>query len=128
MLAAVAESTGKCLVLGGCFFKLRANFIMASHAESSRCGHGIIDLQRMVRRMTTKAITGHLACGMGLMTAGTVRNLTMNLVAEGAGLFGMRALVLSKILPRTLMTGQARLFYVSSQMQGQWFMGVGVTG
>jgi hypothetical protein len=28
MLAAVAESTGKCLVLGYCFFQLRANIIM----------------------------------------------------------------------------------------------------
>jgi hypothetical protein len=67
MLAAVAESTGECLVLGHRFFQLFTNFFMTRHAEVSRGGQGIVNFQRMVGRMTAKAVTGYLAFGMGLM-------------------------------------------------------------
>jgi hypothetical protein len=65
---------------------------------------------------------------MGFMTCGTVRNLAMHLVAEGAGLFCMSALVIGKILPRALMAGQTGLFYITGKAQGQGFMRVRVAG
>ena len=67
MLAAVAEGTGECLVLGHRFFHLFADLFMTRHTEVSRCGQGIINFQRMVGRMTAEAVTGYLAFGMGLM-------------------------------------------------------------
>jgi len=67
MLAAVAEGTGECLVLGDRFFHLFSNFFMARHTETSRCGQGRVDFQRMVGRMTAEAVTGYLAFSMGLM-------------------------------------------------------------
>ena len=116
VLSTVAEGTGKCLVLGHCLFQLRPNFFMANHTGSSWCGHGIIDLQRMVRRMATKTITGHLVCGMGFMTFRTVRDPAMHVVTESAGLFSMSALVVDKILPRALMAGKTRLFYITGKV------------
>ena len=67
MLAAVAEGTGECLVLGDRFFHLLADLFMARHTEVSRGGQSIVDLQRMVGRMTAEAVTGYLAFSMGLM-------------------------------------------------------------
>jgi hypothetical protein len=67
MLTTVTEGTGECLVLGHRFFQLFTNFFMARHTEISRGGQGIVNFQRMVGRMTAKAVTGYLAFGMGLM-------------------------------------------------------------
>jgi len=89
MLTAVAEGTGECLVLGRCLFHLYTCLFVTRHAESPRRGHGIIDLQRMVGSMAAKAVAGYLACGMWLMAHGTIRDLAVDLVAEGAGLFCM---------------------------------------
>jgi hypothetical protein len=68
MLAAVAEGTGECLVLGHRFFQLFTNFFMARHTEVSRGGQGIVNFQRVVGRMTAEAVTGYLSFDMGFMT------------------------------------------------------------
>jgi hypothetical protein len=67
MLAAVAEGTGECLMLGDRFLHLFTDLFMARHTEVSRCGQGIVNFQRMVGRMTAEAVTGYLAFNMGLM-------------------------------------------------------------
>lgn len=85
VLATVAECTGKCLVLGLCFLHLGTDVFMTGDTESPRCGHRRVDLQRMMCLMAGKTVTGHLAFDMGFMTGGTVRDLAMDLVAEGAG-------------------------------------------
>ena len=118
MLSPVAESTGECLVLGHGFFHLFADFPMARHAEGPRRGHGRVDLQRMMRRMAAKAVAGQLACGMGLMTLGTIRDLAVDLVTEGTGLLCMVTLIIGEILARSLMTGKAGLFYISVPSAG----------
>jgi hypothetical protein len=82
----------------------------------------------MMRRMATKAITGHLALGMGLMTFRTVGNPAMHIVAESTGLLSMGTLKIGKILPWALMTSKTRLFYISGKVQGQGFMRVRVAG
>ena len=107
MLAPVAESAGKRLMLGLGFSQLFKRFLMACGTEVSWCGQGILYLQGMMGRMATKTVTGHLAFGMGLVTICTIRDLAMHLVTEGAGLLGMGTTVIGKILPRPLMTGQA---------------------
>ena len=119
VLSPVAEGTGKCLVLGDCFFHLFTNLGMAGHTEGPWCGHGIVDLQWMMGRMTAKAVTGDLAFGMGLVALGAVGYLTVDLVTEGTGLLGMGAFIVGKILAWAFMAGEARLFYIISQMQGQ---------
>ena len=107
MLAPVTEGTGECLVLGLGFCQLFTSLLMACGTEGSRGGQGIFYLQGMMGRMTTEAVTGHLAFGMGLVAVCTVRDLAMHLVAEGTGLLGMGTLVFVKILSRPRMTGQA---------------------
>ncbi len=67
MLAAVAEGTGECLVLGDRFLHLFTDLFMARYTEISRCGQGIVNFQRMVGRMTAEAVTGYLAFSMWLM-------------------------------------------------------------
>jgi hypothetical protein len=112
MLSPVAESTGKCLMLCYGFFHLFTDFPMARYTEVPRCGHGVIDLQRMVRRMATETITGQLSFGMGLMAHGTIRDLAVNLMAEGTGLLCVGTLIIGKILARSLMAGETRLFHI----------------
>jgi hypothetical protein len=128
MLSPVAESTGKCLMLCHGFFHLFANFPVTWHTESPRRGHGGVDLQRMMRRMAAETITGQLACNMGLMALGAIRNLTVYLMAEGAGLLCVGTLIIGEILSRALMAGEARLFHIRCQVQSQWFMRVRVAG
>jgi hypothetical protein len=82
VLATIAESTCKCLVLGHGFFQLFAHIFMAWNTERSLGCHGIVNLQRMMCWMATQAITGYLPLCMGLMTLGTIWNLTMYLMAE----------------------------------------------
>ena len=67
MLAAVAESTGECLVLGDRFCHLFTDLFMARYTEAFWCGQGIVNFQRMVGRMTAEAVTGYLAFSMGFM-------------------------------------------------------------
>jgi hypothetical protein len=122
MLAPVAESTGKCLVFGHGFFHLLTDFPMTGDAESPRSRHGIVDLQRMMGRMAAQAVTGELAFRMGLMALGAVRDLAMDLVAEGTGLLGMGTFIIGEILPRALMTGEAGLFYIRGKVQRQGLM------
>ena len=83
MGAAVAESTGECLVLGRGFIQLLTDLFMTGITEYSWCGHGIIYLQRMMGRMTTQAVADDLAFNMGFMTLGTVRDLAVHLMTEG---------------------------------------------
>ena len=124
MLTAVAESTGESLVLGHGLFQLRAGLLMAWHTESPRCGHGIVDLQGMMGRVTAKAVTGDLALGMGFMAIGAVRDLTVHFVAEGTGLLGMGAGVFFEILARALMAGETRPCYIIGKVQRQGLMGI----
>ncbi|KPJ97364.1 MAG: hypothetical protein AMJ60_11550 [Desulfobacterales bacterium SG8_35] len=124
MLSPVAESTGKCLMLCYSFFHLFADFPMARHTEGTGRGHSVVDLQRMMRRMTTKTITGQLTCGMGLMAHGTIRDLAVDLMAESTGLLCMGTLIIGKILARALMACEACLFNIIRQVQGQRFMRV----
>ena len=128
MLTTVAERTGKCLVLGYCLLHLFSHLFVAWDTECSRRGQGIVDLQWMMDRMTAKAVTGHLALGMWFMAPGTVRDLTVHLMAEGTGLLGMGTFIVGKILSRTLMTGQAWLFYIIGKIERQRLMRVGMTG
>ena len=65
---------------------------------------------------------------MGFMALGAVRDLAVYFVAERTGLFGMGGLVIGEVLARPLMAGETRFFYVIGKVQGQWFMGIGVTG
>jgi hypothetical protein len=44
MLAAVAEGTGECLVLGFCFLQQLANFAMTWNTECPWCCLGWVDL------------------------------------------------------------------------------------
>jgi len=106
MLAPVAESAGKRLVLGLGFFQLFASFLMACSAKGPRRGQGILYLQRMMGGMTTEAVAGHLAFGMGFMAIRTVGDLTMHLVAESTGLLRMGTRKICKILSRPLMAGK----------------------
>jgi hypothetical protein len=128
MLSTVAEGAGKGLVLCRCFFHLGPNLFMTWDTGSSRCGHGIINLQWMMCRVAAKAITGYLALGMGLMTLRTIGDLAMHFMAESTGLLSMGTLIIGEILPRALMTGKARLFNITGKVQGQRFMRVRVAG
>ena len=87
--AAVAEGTGKCLMLGHCLLHQFTDFFVACHAECPRCCQGIVNLQRMVGRMASQTIRGHLALGMGFMALETIRDLAVYLMAERTGLLCM---------------------------------------
>ena len=128
MGTAVAESTGKCPVLGLGLFQQGTNLLMTGNTESPRCSHGIAYLQRMMGRMAAKTVTGYLAFGMGLMAVCAFRNLAMRFMAVGAGQFGMSALIVGKILSRAFMAGQTGLFQIVGKMEYQGLMGVRVTG
>ena len=124
MLAPMAESTGKCLVLGLCFFHQFSNFLMTRNTESSWCGHGIVYLQRMMRGLAAKTVARHLPFGMRFMTLGTVGDLAVDFMAEGTGLLGMGALIVDKILPRAFMARETWLFYIIGEIQGKRLMRV----
>ena len=124
MLAPMTESTGKCLVLGLCFYHLFSNFLMTRNTESSWCSHGIVYLQRMMRRMAAKTVARHLPFSMRFMTLGTVRDLTVYFMAEGTGLLGMGTLIIDKILPRAFMARETRFFYIIGEIQGKRLMRV----
>jgi len=124
VLTPVAESACKCLVLGYGLFHLGANFLMTRDAEGPRSCHGVVDLQRMMCRMAAEAVTGHLTLGMGLMAHGTVRDLAVNCMTEGAGLLSMSTFIIGEILSRSLMAGKTRLFNIVGKVQGQGFMRV----
>ena len=128
MLGAVAEGTGERLVLGDGFFQGGAGLFMACDAETSRRGKRRGNLQRMVGRMACQAVAEDLPLGMRFMALGAFGDLAVDLVAEGAGLFGVLARVIGEILSRTLMAGQAGILDVGGQAQGQGFMGIGVAG
>lgn len=128
MLTPVAESTGKCLMLRHGFFQLFAGFLVTRHTESPGRGHGRVDLQRMMCRMAAETVTGHLPLSMGLMALGTIGNLAVDLMAEGTGFFGMGTFIVGEILARPLMAGKACILNIGSQVEGQWFMRVRVTG
>jgi hypothetical protein len=116
MLAAVTECTGKCLMLGHSFFQQLTYIFVARHAEGPRCGQGIIDLQRMMGRMTAEAVTGNLAFSMGLMAIRAIRNFAVHIMTESTGLLSMGTFIVGKILARSLMAGKAGLFYVISKI------------
>ena len=128
VLAAMTESTGKCLVLGLCFLHQLTNFFMTCHTECPWRGQGIINLQRMVGRMATQTVTGHLALCVGFMTTGTIGDLAVYFMAERTGLLGMGTFIIDKILPGFFMAGKAGLFYIIGKIQGKRLMGVGMTG
>ena len=119
MLAAVTECTGKCLMLGHCFFQQFTYIFVARHAEGPRCGQGIIDLQRMMGRMTAEAVTGNLAFSMGLMAIRAIRNFAMHIMTESTGLLSMGTFIVGKILARAFMAGKTGLFYIHRQDAGQ---------
>jgi hypothetical protein len=126
MLTAMAEGTGKCPVLGHCLLQQLANVIVTRYAECPRRGQGIINFQRMMRRMAPEAVRGHLALSMGFMTLRTIGDLAVYLVAESTELLGMSAFKVSKVLTRAFMACKARFFYISGKVQGKRFMGIGV--
>ena len=128
MLAAVTEGTGKCLMLGHCFFHQLANLLMTWHTEGSRCCQGIINFQRMMGRMAGQTVTGHLAFSMGLMAGGTIRNLAMYIMTESTGLLCMGTFIIGKILTRSFVAGKARIFYIIGKIEGKGLMGIGMTG
>jgi hypothetical protein len=128
MLAAMAESAGECLVLGLCFLHQFANFTMTWDTECPWRGLGSVDLQGMMSWMASQAIWGHLARGMGLMAIGAVRDLAVDLVAEGTGLLRMGACIVGKILSRALMACKTRLLDISCQVKDKGFMRIGMAG
>ena len=128
MLTAVAEGTGKCLVLGHCFLQQRADFFVACNAECSWRCHGIFNLQRMMGRMATQTVTGNLLRSMGFMTVGAIGDPAVDLMAERTGLLCMGALKIGKILTWSFMAGKARLFDIIGKIQGKRLMGIGMAG
>lgn len=128
VLAPVAEGTGKGLVLGHRLVHQLTDITMTGNTEIPRRGNRIVDLQGMMGRMTTKTVSGNLTGGMRLMALATVRDLAMDIVAEGTGLLGMGAFVAGEILARTFVAGQAGLLDVSGEVECQRLMGVGVAG
>ena len=76
--------------------------------------------------MTSQAIGGYLALSMRFMTLGAIRNLTVNLVAEGTRLLGMGTCKVGKILSRAFVTGKTRLLDITGQMQGKGCMRIGM--
>lgn len=128
MLAAVTEGTGECLVLGLCFLHQLANFLMTCHAEGSRRCQGIINLQRMMGRVTSQTVTGHLAFSVGLMTRGTIGDLAVYIMTERTGLLSMGTFIIDKILTRSFVAGKAGLFYIIGKVQGKGLMGIRMAG
>ena len=128
MLTTVAEGTGKCLVLGHSFLHQIANFFVACNAECSRRCHGIFNLQRMMRRVTTQTVTCNLLRNMGFMTFGAIGDLAVYLMTERTGLLRMGALKIGKVLTWSFMAGKARLFYIIGKIQGKRLMGIGMAG
>ena len=128
MCAAMTEGTGKCLMLGHCLLHQLADFFVAGHAGCSRRCQGIVNLQRMMGRMATQTIRGHLTLCMGFMTLETIRDLAVYFMAERTGLLRMGTLVIGEILTGAFVTGEARFFYVIGKMQGKWLMGIGMAG
>lgn len=126
MLITVTEGTGECLVLSCGFFHLYPNLFMAWNTEGPRRCHGRRYLQRVMRRMTAKTVTGDLAGGMRFMTLGAVRDLAVHIMTEGAGLLGMGGLIIGEILARTFVTRETRFLDVIGKIQGQRFMRVGM--
>jgi len=128
MLTPVTKGTGKCLVLGRRFFHLRPNLFMTRHAEGAGRCNGRFYLQRMMGRMAAQTVAGNLTGCMRFVALGTIRDLAVDLMAEGAGLLGMGRLVIGEILARSFVTGETRFPDVIGKVQGQWFMRIGVTG
>ena len=128
MLSPVAEGAGKRLVLGDGFLQFFPLLFMTGDAEGPWRGQGRVDLQRMVRGMAPETVTGYLAFNMRLVALGAVRNLAVDIMTEGAGLLCMGTFVISKILARTLMAGEAGFLDIIGKVQGQGFMGIGVAG
>ena len=128
MLPPVTESTSECLVFGRRFFQLLAHFFMTRHAECPWRGHGIINLQRVMGLMAAQTVAGHLFFGVWFMAHGTIRYLAMDFMTESTRLLGMTAFIIGKILAWSFVAGETRLFYVIGQIQGQWFMWIGMTG
>ena len=83
MLPPVTEGAGKCLVFGRCLLHPFPFFRMAGNTECPWCCLGRGDLQWMMCGMTSQAVSGHLVRNMRLMTLGAVRNLAMDIMAEG---------------------------------------------
>jgi hypothetical protein len=81
----------------------------------------------MVGRMTSETIGSQLTRGMGFMTIGAVRNLAVDIMAEGTGLLGMGALIVGKILSGALMAGETSILHIICQVQGKGFMWIGMT-
>jgi hypothetical protein len=124
MFTAVAEGTGKCLVLCHCFLHQIANFFVAWHTERSRRCQGIINLQRMVDRMASQTVTGRLTRSMGLMAHGTIGDLAVYFMAERTGQLCMGTFIIDKILARAFMAGKTGFLYVIGKMQGKRFVGI----
>jgi len=74
--------------------------------------------------MAAKAVTGQLTFGMGFMALGTVGDLAVYFMTEGAGLLGMSAFIIGEILSRSLMAGKTWFFDIAGKVQGQGFMRV----
>lgn len=83
MGTAMTERAGKRLVLGLSFCHIGADLLVARHTEGPRRGFIGYYLQRMMDRMTGKTIGHNLAYGMRLVTLRTIRNLTVDIMAEG---------------------------------------------
>ncbi|MEJ2690503.1 MAG: hypothetical protein P8130_11245 [Deltaproteobacteria bacterium] len=127
MLAFMAVNTSQLAMFGGGFTQIIGNISVAGTTEGNRRIFGRHNVERFMGVMAGNTIGGFLALFMGFMAFRAIGDPTVNVMTEGAGLFGMFAFIFGYPLDFLFMTGAAFGLGVLRQLKrSDGHMGVGM--